>query len=134
MANKHNVNQNPRVIVIQKLYSMQLNPDAEITFQKNRYKKFIKDIVLGSNERKDLIDEIIYKYLSEDMDLKRTEKILILILRAAIFELLYRPQTSINVIINEYINTAKIFVDESQKNFLNALMDKISKKIRDKNE
>ena len=35
--------QNPRVIVIQKLYSHHLNNDYEITFPKHRYKKFIKE-------------------------------------------------------------------------------------------
>jgi N utilization substance protein B len=55
-------------------------------------------------------------------------------LHAAIFELLYKPQTSVNIIINEYLNAAEAFVDSKQKKFLNALLDKISKKIRNSNE
>ena len=39
------IRQNPRVIVIQKLYSHYLNKGTELTFPKHRYKKFIKDIV-----------------------------------------------------------------------------------------
>ena len=58
---------NPRVIIIQKLYSKNLNSDAEIEFPKHRFKKFIKDIVLGSLERKELIDETIKLHLSEDI-------------------------------------------------------------------
>ena len=68
------------------------------------------------------------------MNIKRTEKLLIVLLQAAIFEFLYRPKTSINIIINEYLNAAKLFVNSSQTKFLNALLDKISKKIRDYNE
>ena len=45
---------NPRVVVIQKLYSHQLNKESEITFSKHRYKKFIKDVVNGTIERKEL--------------------------------------------------------------------------------
>ena len=126
--------QNPRVIVIQKLYSKNFNPESEIEFPKHKFKKFIKDVVLGSLERKELIEETISLHLNKDINIKRTEKLLIILLHAAVFELLYKPQTSINIIINEYLNAAEAFVDNKQKKFLNALLDKISKKIRNSNE
>ena len=126
--------QNPRVIVIQKLYSKNLNSESKIEFPKHKFKKFIKDVVLGSLERKELIEETISLHLNKDINIKRTEKLLIILLHAAVFELLYKPQTSINIIINEYLNAAEAFVDNKQKKFLNALLDKISKKIRNSNE
>ena len=46
---------NPRVIVIQKLYAHHLNKETEIIFPKHRYRKFIKDVVFGTVERKELI-------------------------------------------------------------------------------
>ncbi len=46
---------NPRVIVVQKLYAQKLNKKSELTFPKHRYKKFIKDVVIGTLERKELI-------------------------------------------------------------------------------
>ena len=55
--------QNPRVIVIQKLYGHHLNKESEITFPKHRYKKFIKDVVLGTLERKELIEETIHLHI-----------------------------------------------------------------------
>ena len=124
----------PRVIIIQILYAKNFNFQSEIKFPKHRFKKFIKDIVLGSLERKELIDETIKLHLSEDIDFKRTEKLIIILLQAAVFELLYKPETSVNIIINEYLNAAKAFINIKQKNFLNALLDKISKKIRNSNE
>ena len=48
---------NPRVIVIQKIYSKTFNKEEKITFEKHRFKKFIKDIVLGTLER----DEVLYE-------------------------------------------------------------------------
>ena len=72
--------------------------------------------------------------LVKTLDFKRTEKLIIILLQAAIFELLYKPETSVNIIINEYLNAAKAFIDNKQKNFLNALLDKISKKLRTSNE
>ena len=133
MKTTYNQNKNPRVIVIQKLYSKNLNNDQLIEFPKHRFKKFIKDVVLGTLERKEYIQETINTYLNNDLDIKRTEKILILLLHAAIFELLYKPQISVNIIINEYLNASNSFIDENQKKFLNALLDKVSKKIRSNN-
>ena len=127
---KVNPNDNPRIIVVQKLYSRYLNRESELIFPKHRYKKFIKDVVLGTLERKELIEEAIQLHLGEDISFKKTEKLLIILLHAAIFELLYRPQTSVNIIINEYLNSSDFFLEQSQKKYLNAILDKISKKIR----
>ena len=124
----------PRVIITQILYAKNFNSEFEIKFPKHRFKKFIKDVVLGSLERKELIEETISLHLNKDIDIKKTEKLVIILLHAAIFELLYKPQTSVNIIINEYLNAAEAFVDNKQKKFLNALLDKISKKIRNSNE
>ena len=125
-----NPSNNSRVIIIQKLYAKEFNKDSELTFPKHRYKKFIKDVVLGTLERRELIEETIQLHLGEDVSLKRTEKLLIVLLHAAIFELLYRPQTSVNIIINEYLNSSDFFLHQDQKKYLNAIFDKISKKIR----
>ena len=121
---------NPRVIIVQKLYTQEFNSESKINFSKHRYKKFIKDVVLGTIERKELIEEIIHEHLADDLNLKRTEKLLIILLHAAIYELLYRPQTSINIIINEYLNSSDFFLKKSQIKYLNAILDKISKRIR----
>ena len=48
---------NPRVIIIQKLYGRFFNEDEDLSFPKHRFKKFIKDVVLGSIERNELIKE-----------------------------------------------------------------------------
>ena len=51
MRTHFNPKNNPRVIVIQKLYGYFLSKDSEIVFPKHRYKKFIKDVVVGTIER-----------------------------------------------------------------------------------
>ena len=61
--NQNEALQNPRVIVIQKLYGHHFNKDAVITFPKHRYKKFIKDVVGGTIERKELIQNLMDKQL-----------------------------------------------------------------------
>ena len=120
----------PRVRVIQKLYGNSLNSEAIIEYPKSQYKKFIKDVVQGPIERNDLIEETISKYLAEDLDLKRTDKLLKIIIFAAIFELMFKHNSPTKVIINEYVKTSEFFLEKAQIKFINAILDKISKNIR----
>jgi|TARA_B110000881_G_C18326164_1_gene389272 N utilization substance protein B len=126
--NKKNVT--PRVRVVQKLYGNSLNSDADIEYPKSQYKKFIKDVVQGTIERNDLIAETINKYIPDDIDLKRTDKLLQIIIFAAIFELMFKHNSPTKVIINEYVKTSEFFLEKAQIKFVNAILDKISRNIR----
>jgi len=122
--------QNPRVIVIQKLYSYFLNEETELLFPKHRYKKFIKDVVRGTIERKELIQNLIDKELKKDINENKTELIIKLMIMAAIYEFLFMHKTPVKVVISEYLKVSDYFVATSQKNFLNAILDKVSKVSR----
>ena len=121
---------NPRVIAIQKIYGKFYNKDEDLTFPKHRFKKFIKDIVNGTIERNDLITEELETNLKEDLILTHLDKLFQVIVKCAVFEFLYKPKTSSKIIIKEYLNASNFFLDISQTKYLNALLDKISKKIR----
>ena len=121
---------NPRVIVVQKLYSKIYNNDQNLTFPNHRFKKFIKDVVNGTLERSDLINDEIKNHLQNDINLKNIDKVIEIILKSAIFEFLYKPNISSKIIIKEYLNASNFFINNSQTKFLNAILDKISKKIR----
>ena len=71
MSIKFNPPNNPRVIIIQKIYSQFFNKDANLVFEKHRFKKFIKFVVNGTLERNELIDTEIVKYLKEDVNIKK---------------------------------------------------------------
>ena len=125
-----NKNSTPRVKIIQKLYSKLINPDEKIIYNKSQYKKFIKDVTEGTIERKELIEEIIEKSLKNDINLKRTDKLLKIIIYAAVFELLYKHNNPKKVIISEYLKTSHFFLEKSQIKYLNAILDKLSDLIR----
>jgi len=125
--NKAQENINPRIIVIQKLYSHHLNKDTELYFPKHRYKKFIKDVVTGTIERKDLIQDMINDKLKENINQNKTELMVKLMIMAAIYEFMFMHKTPIKVIISEYLKVSDSFIESSQKNFLNAILDKASK-------
>ena len=124
---------NPRVIIIQKLYGKFFNNDEQLTFPKHRFKKFIKDIVSGTIERNDLILEELDKNLGAEFSLKNLDKLFQVILKSATYEFLYKPNLSIQIIIKEYLNASNFFLDDGQTKYLNALLDNIGKKLRSSN-
>ena len=125
--NNKEILKNPRVIVVQKLYSYYINKESEITFPKHRYKKFIKDVVNGTIERKELIQNLIDENLKEDINENKTEIMIKLMIMAAIYEFMFMHKTPIKVVISEYLKVSDFFVEDSKKNFLNAILDKVSK-------
>ena len=95
--------------------------------QKNQYKKYIKDVVSGTLERTELIEETILKHLGDDIDLKKTDKLLKILLFSAVFELMFKHNTPKNVIISEYVKASEYFFERAQISYLNAILDKLSK-------
>ena len=107
-----------------------MNPDEEIVYPKSQYKKFIKDVVSGTLERTDLIEETILKHLDKDINLKKTDKLLKIILFSAVFELMFKHNTPKNVVIKEYVYASEFFLEKSQISYLNAILEKLSSFIR----
>jgi N utilization substance protein B len=118
---------NPRVVVIQKLYTNHLNKESELIFPKHRFKKFIKDVVTGTIERKELIQNFIDKEFKNDINDNKNELIVKLMIMAATYEFMFMHKIPIKVVITEYLKVADFFIKDSQKSFLNAILDKISK-------
>ena len=134
MKNSFSAKNNPRVIIIQKLYGKFFNQDEHLTFPKHRFRKFIKDIVAGTIERNDVILEEIDKNLGNDFTINKLDKLFQVILKSATYEFLYKPNLSINIIIKEYLDASNFFLEDSQTKYLNALLDNIAKKLRSPNE
>ena len=133
MRTHYNPKNSPRVIIIQKLYGKFFNEEDQLDFPKHRFKKFIKDIVLGTIERNDLIQDELSNKLGDEFILDNLDKVFQITLKAATYEFLYKPNISINIIIKEYLNSSNFFLEDSQTKYLNALLDNVGKKLRTTN-
>ena len=135
MLNKKDKNSayNPRIIVVQKLYSYFLNKESEISYPKHRYKKFIKDTVSGTIEREELILEKLEDVLKDEFKPSRTDLILKLMILSATFELIFSHKTPIKVVVSEYVKISDFFLETAHKGYLNAILDKVSKNVRKDN-
>ena len=134
MKSFYSPKKNPRVIIIQILYGKYYNNDQNIIIPKHRFKKFIKDVVFGTIERNEVILMEINRYLENDINLHNHDKVFLIILKSAIYELLYKPKISSKIIIKEYLNASNFFIEDAKTKYLNALLDKISKSLRLFNE
>tara|TARA_B100000131_G_scaffold298048_1_gene317318 strand:- start:201 stop:593 length:393 start_codon:yes stop_codon:yes gene_type:complete len=119
---------NPRVLIIQKVYGQLINNDQKIIFEKHRFKKFIKDVVTGTIERLEIINEEI-KIIEENFNLKNLDNIFMVIIQCAVFEFMYKPNLSKKIIIKEYLNVSNFFLNNSQTKYLNAILDSLSKTL-----
>ena len=133
MSVQYSPKNNPRVIIIQKLYGKFFNDEEKLVFPKHRFKKFIKDIVYGTIERNEILIEELDKNLDKEFKFNNLDKLFQVILKSATYELLYKPNVSIKIIIKEYLNASNFFLDVSQTKYLNALLDDIAKKLRSSN-
>ena len=130
----NNLNNNPRIIIIQKLYSYFLNKDSDLVYPKHRYKKFIKDTVSGTIEREEVLLENLKMILKDEFSPSRTDLILKLMILSATFELMFTHKTPIKVIVSEYVKISDFFLETAHKGYLNAILDKISKNVRKDDE
>ena len=130
MSVQYSPKNNPRVIIIQKLYGKFFNDEEKLVFPKHRFKKFIKDIVYGTIERNEILLEELDKNLGNEFRFNNLDRVFQVILKSATYELLYKPNVSLKIIIKEYLNASNFFLNFSQTKYLNALLDSIAKKIR----
>ena len=129
----YNPKNNPRVIIIQKLYGKFYNEDDDLDFPKHRFKKFIKDVVSGTIDRNEILIEELDKNLGNEFRFNNLDKLFQVILKSATYEFLYKPNLSIKIIIKEYLNASNFFLDDGQTKYLNALLDNVGKKLRSPN-
>ena len=68
--------------------------------------------------------------LKDDINENKTELMIKLMIMAAIYEFMYMHKTPVKVVIAEYLKVSDFFVEVSQKKYLNAILDKVSKVSR----
>lgn len=108
-----------------------LNEQMELYIESNKIddkkaQKYIRDAVLGIEENYNEIIENIEKNLKEDWKIDRISKIDLSILKLAIYELKY-TDIPFKVAINEAVELAKKYGEDSSRNFVNGVLASIIK-------
>ena len=91
---------------------------------------FFRSIVTGVQENQFAIDRAIDETLASGWPLKRVEALMRAILRAAYFELKYRPDVPPRVAIGEYVDVAAAFFGPEESGMINAVLDALARQER----
>ena len=86
---------------------------------------FVKDMVYGVITYKEELDRLANSKM-KDWDISRIDKTGAAILRLALYELKY-TDTPFEVVINEPVELAKKYSDDSVRKIINAVLDKVVK-------
>ena len=124
------------------LYSLQILKDIDIDeqikifLQEEEIKdddaiSYIENIIKGVNENEKDIEEKIEKNIKEDWTLSRISKIDFTLLKLGIYEIIY-TKLPYKVVINEVVELAKTYGDDSSKSFINGVLASIVKEYIEK--
>ena len=89
---------------------------------------YIKAVIEGVKDNKDKLDQVIQKYL-KGWTMERISKTDLAILRLATFEILYREDIPYKVSVNEAVELAKTFSDDSSSSFINGVLAGVIQEI-----
>ena len=105
------------------------NADQETNYflpDQSYFQKLVEAIPLKIPE----IDLEIQQYLQENWKMERLAAVVRSLLRSACYELMFEPLVPTAVVLNEYIEVARDFLDEREVKFINGILDKIAKNVR----
>ncbi len=89
---------------------------------------FVKTLVAGVVSQLDDIDAVIENNL-KGWKKNRLSRVVLTILRIAIYEILYMDSVPISVSINEAVELAKIFADDKDAPFVNGLLGSVARAV-----
>ena len=119
------------------IYSIEITKQEELQEQVDLFlesneikdenaKKYIQDAIFGIEKNKETIESLIEKNLKTDWKMDRISKVDLSILKLAIYEIKYK-EIPFKVVINEAVELAKKYGEDSSKNFVNGILASVVK-------
>lgn len=96
----------------------EINPDLPTP-------SYLKELVAGVKENQSAIDETIVKYLKNNWSISRLSKTDLMILRLAVYEMLYVEDLPNKVALDEALQLASDFSDPKSRAFINGVLDNL---------
>ena len=89
-----------------------------------------KDVVNGVVEHQKEVNAAIVERLADGWKLDRIDATSRAILRAGVFELMFRHDLPVQIILDEYVSIAHAFFEGEEPRFINGLLDNVSQDVR----
>ena len=125
-----------RELAFKLLYQIEIqkeinNEDLELFFENNEIQSkqaqdYIEDVVNGINKNANKIMDTISRNLKEDWEIERISKVNLALLKLGIYEIVYK-ELPFKVVINEVVELAKKYGEETSKVFINGILASVVK-------
>lgn len=110
--------------------SFRLGKELDGALYREADAQWFRAILAGVVENQKAVDPLIGQSLTEDWPLSRLDSTLRAILRAGVYELMKRDDVPVAVIVSEYVDIAKAFYDEDEPKLVNAVLDRVARRVR----
>ncbi|MGC4023930.1 MAG: transcription antitermination factor NusB [Mesorhizobium sp.] len=110
--------------------SFRLGKEVDGALYREADAQWFRAILAGVVENQKAVDPLIGQSLTEDWPLSRLDSTLRAILRAGVYELMKRDDVPVAVIVSEYVDIAKAFYDEDEPKLVNAVLDRVARRVR----
>jgi len=131
-----------RLLVVQAIYEISINKERIKEETQDILRDIIHSLDLGKKLEKsnlnfairlldgvvnkiDQIDDILSKSFDNNRKLKTSDNMLLAIFKPAIFEIIYEKNTSMNIVIPEYLAIADRFLIKKETGLLNGVLDNL---------
>lgn len=95
----------------------------------NGDKTFLENEVFGVEQHQQELDELISKY-SKGWNISRLGKVDLILLRMALYELVYLPEVPVGAAINEAVELSKRFCEDKSYSFINGILGAAARELR----
>ncbi|ESQ91813.1 transcription antitermination protein NusB [Asticcacaulis sp. AC460] len=136
-----------RLVLVQALYQMEITGTGVETvireFADHRFdsdlegeplaqadEEFFAEGARSVVREQGVIDPLITNRLASGWRLERLDTTVRAILRAGAWELKFRPDVGLEVVINEYVEIARAFFGETEARFVNGALDGVARDVR----
>jgi transcription antitermination protein NusB len=116
--------------IIEQFLKVRTGEAGEGGMRRDADKPLFKDVVEGTANHKDELQEIVSSSLAEDWVWSRVDRLVRSILLAGAYELMHRRDVPPRVAINEYVQIAHAFYGEGEPNFINSVLDRVARQVR----
>ncbi|WP_366553303.1 transcription antitermination factor NusB [Aquibaculum sediminis] len=88
------------------------------------------EVFRGAHAVREDLDDMLMAVIAEGWSVERLDSMLRHILRAAAWELAYRPQVHAKVVVSEYVGLAHDFFDEREAGMANGMLNRLARELR----
>lgn len=131
---QHAMDKVPTPRLLAEFHAHRLNSDAEPDVEKagvaEADRAFFDSLVIGVLERQAGLDAAIAERLNRNWTVGRLDRLMLQILRCGAFELLARSDVPAAAVVAEYVDVADAFYGRVEVGFVNALLDRMAKSVR----